>query len=471
MDLTQQVSAMEVSGGNTITTIPGTGNQNIPADAKVVENGKVVKLDYVGRLENGTVFDTSIEDEAKAAGILNTLRDYIPLSFVPGNGQMIPGFENGVLGMKVGERKTVTVLPQDGYTSGPYAGMTLIFDVMIREVSDPAKLNVIVVNDKRCDECDVLPVMEQLKMVFAGMEYVEIDYGTGEGKKLYAESNLKYLPAILFDDAVEDAEGYDNVEPYLEPAGSYLSLRIGAEFDPNAEICDNKADDNGDGLIDCADPTCAKAYACMAKLDKPKVELFVMSHCPYGTQIEKGIVPVLDILGDKVDFAVKFCTYAMHGKTELDEELAQHCIQTEFNDKYPAYLKCFLADGDGEACVKTVGIDESKLDACIAATDEEYKVTEQYNDKSTWLSGYYPVFDVYKDDNEKYDIQGSPGFVVNGVVVERAGRDPQSLLDAICIGFAEEPAECGEALSSETPSAGFGLEGGAGASDAGGCGA
>ena len=39
------------------------------------------------------------------------------------------------------------------------------------------------------------------------------------------------------------------------------------------------------------------------KLDKANVEMFVMSHCPYGTQIEKGMLPVLDKIGKKIDFS------------------------------------------------------------------------------------------------------------------------------------------------------------------------
>ena len=50
------------------------------------------------------------------------------------------------------------------------------------------------------------------------------------------------------------------------------------------------------------------------KKDKVDVELFVMSYCPYGTQVEKGILPVLDLLGDKINFQLKFCDYAMHGE-------------------------------------------------------------------------------------------------------------------------------------------------------------
>ena len=56
----------------------------------------------------------------------------------------------------------------------------------------------------------------------------------------------------------------------------------------------------------------------ITKSDKPKVELFVMSYCPYGTQIEKGIIPAVQALGDKIDFNLKFVNYSMHGKKELD---------------------------------------------------------------------------------------------------------------------------------------------------------
>ena len=56
------------------------------------------------------------------------------------------------------------------------------------------------------------------------------------------------------------------------------------------------------------------------------VELFVMSHCPYGVQMEKGILPVLKLLDTRIDFSLKFVDYAMHGKTELDEQTRQYFL-------------------------------------------------------------------------------------------------------------------------------------------------
>ncbi len=59
-----------------------------------------------------------------------------------------------------------------------------------------------------------------------------------------------------------------------------------------------------------------------------------MAYCPYGTQEEKGILPVVNTLNNKIDFKVKFCDYAMHGKQEIDEQLNQYCIETEQADKF-----------------------------------------------------------------------------------------------------------------------------------------
>ena len=354
-------------------------------------------------------------------------------------------------------------------------------------------VDIIILNDKRCKECDVTRTITQLKNSFPDLVVGEIDYMDKEGKKLYEETNVKFLPAILFNnDSIKQEENYAQVESYLEQKGDFLSLRIGASFDPKGEVCDNKIDDNdngkidcddescktnpacmeticndgidddGDGLVDCDDPDCEKSWQCMPKKDKPEVELFVMSHCPYGTQIEKGMLPVARLLGDKIDFNIRFCSYAMHGEKELDEQTLQYCIQKEYNDKYLDYLACFLKDDKTDECLKEVELD-GKLDECIAETDAEFKITEKFNDKSTWSGGRFPLFDIDKELNEKYGVRGSPNLVINGVTA-KSGRDPASLLDAICTGFNVKPAECNEELSSANPSAGFGFETSASAS-------
>jgi peptidylprolyl isomerase len=65
------------------------------------KSGDTVKVHYTGKLEDGTVFDSSRE------------RD--PLEFTLGNGQVIPGFENGIMGMGIGDTRTVTIPPAEAY--------------------------------------------------------------------------------------------------------------------------------------------------------------------------------------------------------------------------------------------------------------------------------------------------------------------------------------------------------------------
>lgn len=204
------------------------------------------------------------------------------------------------------------------------------------------------------------------------------------------------------------------------------------------------------------------------KSDKPSVEVFIMSHCPYGTQIEKGILPVAYLLKDKIDFEVKFVSYAMHGETEVKEELNQYCIQKEQNDKFLDYLKCFLEDGNRERCLAEVKIDTDALETCTTAADKEFSVMANLEDQSSWLSGQFPLFNVNKADNEKYNVRGSPTLVINEVTAS-AGRDSVSLLGAICDAFNEAPEECSAQLEADTPSPGFGWSG-AGSNNVASCG-
>ncbi|MDP3881922.1 MAG: hypothetical protein Q8Q31_03545 [Nanoarchaeota archaeon] len=191
------------------------------------------------------------------------------------------------------------------------------------------------------------------------------------------------------------------------------------------------------------------------KSDKPIVELFVMSHCPYGTQMEKGILPVVELLGNKIDFKVKFVYYAMHGKEEVNEQTRQYCIQEEQTDKFQPYLKCFLKAGNTDACLIEAKVDNAKLQICVNATDKKFNISKNFNDQSSWLSGRFPKFDTSKEENEKYGVAGSPTLIINGQDAP-TGRDPASLLKAICGAFNTAPAECSQTLSSASPSPGFG---------------
>lgn len=73
------------------------------ASAPTATNNDTVKVHYTGTLSDGTIFDSSAEGD--------------PIEFTLGEGEVIPGFENAVLGMAVGEEKTVTIPVDQAYGS------------------------------------------------------------------------------------------------------------------------------------------------------------------------------------------------------------------------------------------------------------------------------------------------------------------------------------------------------------------
>jgi FKBP-type peptidyl-prolyl cis-trans isomerase 2 len=67
----------------------------------MIEKGTNVNVHYTGRLTNGEVFDSSDGKE--------------PLNFTVGSGQIIPGFENAIIGKNIGDKLTVKIKPEDAY--------------------------------------------------------------------------------------------------------------------------------------------------------------------------------------------------------------------------------------------------------------------------------------------------------------------------------------------------------------------
>jgi hypothetical protein len=234
---------------------------------------------------------------------------------------------------------------------------------------------------------------------------------------------------------------------------SYIT-KDGKLFFPQALNLEETAKQVADAAAGNTENTTAPVATVSVKSDKPVVELFVMSYCPYGTQIEKGILPVLAALENKIDFKLEFCSYAMHGQKELNENLTQYCIQKEQTNKLSAYLTCFLESGESAACLDSAKIDKTKLASCVSKTDKNYKVTSNFTDKIGY-QGSYPGFDVNKTENDKYNIGGSPTLIINGQEISSA-RDAASLLATICSAFNEQPEACKKTLSSASPSAGFG---------------
>lgn len=82
-----------------------------------IQNGDTVTIEYTGRYEDGSVFDTSREAVAEEAGLTENDDDrtYEPLTAEVGTGEFISGLEEALLGMSEGESTTKTIPPEDAY--------------------------------------------------------------------------------------------------------------------------------------------------------------------------------------------------------------------------------------------------------------------------------------------------------------------------------------------------------------------
>ena len=104
------------------------------------QNGDTVSVHYVGKFPGGKVFDTSMKAEALKAGIFNPARDYVPLQVTLGAHQVISGFEEALVGMKINETKEVTLPPEKAYGNvgrHPMVGKTLQFRLLVTNIKRP----------------------------------------------------------------------------------------------------------------------------------------------------------------------------------------------------------------------------------------------------------------------------------------------------------------------------------------------
>ena len=106
--------------------------KNTSDTAIIAAEGMQVAVHYQGRLEDGTVFDDSHKRGE-------------PISFILGKGQVIKGWDQGIAGMAVGEKRTLTIPPELGYGAQGAGDVippnaTLVFDVQLVSAMMPAQL-------------------------------------------------------------------------------------------------------------------------------------------------------------------------------------------------------------------------------------------------------------------------------------------------------------------------------------------
>ena len=192
------------------------------------------------------------------------------------------------------------------------------------------------------------------------------------------------------------------------------------------------------------------------KSARPSVDLYVMSFCPYGTQAETVMSPVVDLLGSKADIRIRYITTvsgttvdsvdSLHGMPEAKEDLFQACINKHYADKYWTYLdtfnkNCYPSWQDAavlESCRKNttaaLGIDHAKISTCAGSAEG------------------IALLKADEASAEKDRATASPMLFINGVKYSGA-RTPEAFKQAICNSFETTPAECSTVLSTTSASA------------------
>jgi glutaredoxin len=180
--------------------------------------------------------------------------------------------------------------------------------------------------------------------------------------------------------------------------------------------------------------------------DRPTVDLYVMSFCPYGNKAEDTLKPVYDLLKNKVTFNFHYIVnmsgdtvQSLHGEKEVAQNEREACVLKNFGkDKWFAFVayvnKNCGSDGScWEAGAKSLRLSTAGINSCVSS------------------QGLNLMKENEKAANDA-KASGSPTMIINGVVSKAVYSygNSEAYKQAICGAFSKAPAECAKVLSSET---------------------
>ena len=257
------------------------------------------------------------------------------------------------------------------------------------EYSDPVPIELIVVNSRECTTCDTTRIIQVSKELFLGLKVREVEYSSSEGKSLTATYGISMLPAYIFDSNVVNAKNYAQVSRALVKTGDKYLIHpqaAGSNYNPN-----------------------------LVEIPK-KLDLFVMSQCPYGVAAEQNLKEVLNLFGSRINFTLRFIANrnedgsfsSLHGQPEVDEDLRQVCAMKYNPDKYYDYIICVDQDYRNaatvwESCAQRSGLDVGSVRACSTGEEGKQLLAENIKLTNDLAIGSSPTFLI----NGKYQVGGA----------------------------------------------------------------
>ncbi len=200
--------------------------------SNVAKNGDIVYVDYIGTLENGTIFDTSIQEEAVKANLFSEQKQYQPLQFNIGQNQLIPGFENAVIGMKVNEEKTIKLNPKDAY--GEYDETRILTlprtqelnrTIIINKTFELSTEQFIQFFQKEPTQDEIFTVQQfpwQLKIISTSNNIIKIEHQISKGETVI-------IPGTAWNSTIDDIKN-NEVQIKQNPVdGQEIETPIGVD--------------------------------------------------------------------------------------------------------------------------------------------------------------------------------------------------------------------------------------------------
>ena len=181
----------------------------------------------------------------------------------------------------------------------------------------------------------------------------------------------------------------------------------------------------------------------LPKSDKPIVDLYVMSFCPYGNEAEKTMQPVYDLLKNKIDFNVHFIVsvdgttvQSLHGQKEVDQNEREACVLNESGkDKWMLFASyvnnnCGSDGSCWEDAAKAASLDVNKIKSCVTSKGLNLMKSEAAA-------------------SDAANANGSPTLIINGVESSSVYQygDSNAYKETICSACTTAPAECSQELT------------------------
>lgn len=187
----------------------------------------------------------------------------------------------------------------------------------------------------------------------------------------------------------------------------------------------------------------------LAKTEAPVLEVFVVSKCPFGLQMQRILNEVVKSIPEatkyiKVEYIGEVSdnkVTAMHGDEEAQENLRQVCIREEQANKYWDYIACHIKKGDIDSCLTNAKIDKTILAICMEDTNKGIAYIKKDFERSN-----------------KFSATGSPTLILNEKNVSEfdfGGRTAEALKTVLCCGFNNQPDFCSQKLTTEQAASSF----------------